>query len=106
MQLPEFLTEVEPGEVRLTGHRIGLYHVIADHKEGYSAKRLHEEFPTLSPDLIEQVLAFYQANRAEVDAYVADYQAEIERQIANTPRSVSYDELLRRYEAKKRAEKT
>ena len=28
MRLPDFLQEVEPGEIRLTGHRIGLYHVV------------------------------------------------------------------------------
>src|SRR5437868_6277222 len=105
MKLPEFLTEVEPGEIRLTGHRIGLYHAVSRYQEGFSPQLLHEEYPTLSLELINKVLAFYEANRAEVDAYVADYRAELDRQVASTPRSVSYDELLRRFEAKQRAEK-
>jgi uncharacterized protein (DUF433 family) len=97
MMLPDFLTEVGPGEIRLTGHRIGLYHVIADHKKGYSAERLHEEFPTLSLGLIEQVLMFYRENQAEVDEYVNRYEEEADRICAATPRAVSYDELLRRF---------
>jgi uncharacterized protein (DUF433 family) len=104
MKLPEFLSEWPGGEIMLKGHRISLYHVMSRYKEGYSPERLHEWFPTLSLDLINKVLCFYESNRAEVDAYVTDYRVEIDRQVANTPRSVSYDELLRRFEAKQRAE--
>ncbi len=106
MQLPEFLTEWPDGEVMLKGHRISLYHVVSRRREGFSPGQLHEEYPTLSPELIDKVLAFYESNRAEIDVYVTDYRAEIERQIASTPQAMSYDELLRRFEAKKRAEKT
>ena len=82
MILPAFLTEWPSGEVVLSGHRIGLYHVITFHYAGYSPEMLHEQFPTLSPALIGQVLAFYDANRAEVDGYVAACQARIDRQRA------------------------
>ena len=68
MNLPDFLTEAPYGDIRVTGHRIGLYHVLCYYKEGYSPEQLHEEFPTLSRDLINKVLLFYQDNRDEVDA--------------------------------------
>jgi uncharacterized protein (DUF433 family) len=105
MQLPDFLTEVEPGEIRLTGHRIGLYTVIRYHKEGLSPEQILEQLPTLSLEQITNVLAFADANRAEVDVYVDHYRQEIERQEAAYRPAVSYDELLRRYFDKKRAEK-
>jgi uncharacterized protein (DUF433 family) len=105
MNLPDFLTEVSPGDVRLTGHRIGLYHVMVYHNAGCTAEQLHEELPTLSLELINKVLGFYAENRAEVDAYVARCQEEIEHQRATTPRAASWDELLRRYEAGKQARK-
>lgn len=82
MILPDFLTEWPYGEIVITGHRIGLYHVVKYYNAGYSAEMLHEQFPTLSPTLIEQVLQYYHANRAEVDAYVARCQEEIDRQRA------------------------
>ena len=42
MNLPPFLTEVEPNEIRLTGHRIGLYHIIDYHRHrGMNEQALH-----------------------------------------------------------------
>jgi uncharacterized protein (DUF433 family) len=102
MKLPAFLTQDDLGEIFLTGRRIGLYHVISYFNEGYSPEQLHEQFPTLSPELIGQVLDFYRSNRAEVDAYVARERAEIERQYAETPRLIDWDELRRKM-AKRRA---
>jgi uncharacterized protein (DUF433 family) len=103
MNLPDFLTEWPYGEIVLTGHRIGIYDVVYFYNEGYSPEQLHEQFPSLSLELIHKVLDFYRANRAEVDAYVARCQEEIEHQRATTPRAVSWDELVRRYEARKQA---
>jgi uncharacterized protein (DUF433 family) len=95
MQLPAFLHEVEPGEIRLTGHRVGLYHVMDFYHEGYTPEMLHEELPTLSLELIHQVLAFYREHQAEVDEYVAWYRAELERQRHSLP-VVDLEELMRR----------
>ncbi len=99
MQLPEFLTEWPYDEIVLTGHRIGLYHVIVYHNEGFNAEMLHEQFPTLPVELINKVLQFYAANRAEVDAYVARCQAKIDEQRA-TGKHLDIEELERRARAK------
>ena len=104
MNLPPFLTMWPYDEIVLTGHRIGLYHVIVHHKEGLSAEQLHEQYPSLPLELIQHVLAFYRENQAEVDAYVAKVRKELDRIEAATPRIYSLEELQRRYEAKKRAE--
>jgi uncharacterized protein (DUF433 family) len=101
MNLPEFLTEWPYGEIVLSGHRIGLYHVVRHYQDGESVEQLHERYPTLSLELIRNVLAFYENNRAEVDAYVAREQEEIARQRAASPPAVSREELLHRFEAKK-----
>jgi uncharacterized protein (DUF433 family) len=95
VKLPAFLNEGEFGEVRLTGHRIGLFHVIDAHNRGLSAEQLHDEFPSLPTELIRQVLAFAEANRAEVDAYVARCreQAEQDRRAGKT---IDVEELKQR----------
>ncbi len=85
MKLPEFLTEHPYGEIRLTGHRIGLFTVVRDYKEGASGEVIAERYPTLPLELVQNVLSFYHANKEEVDAYVADYQAELDRQEAEPP---------------------
>jgi uncharacterized protein (DUF433 family) len=79
MDLPEFLTRHEKGEIRLTGHRIDLFHVISHYNEGYSAERLLDQYPTLNLPLIQKVIAFYRDNPADVDAYLADVQTRIDR---------------------------
>jgi uncharacterized protein (DUF433 family) len=101
LTLPDFLTEWPGGEIVLVGHRIGLYAVIRRHKEGYSLEMLREHFPDLTPDQIRQVLTFYEANRAEVDSYVAACRAEIDRQAALPSQGPSYEELRRRLAARR-----
>ena len=82
MELPNFLTRWPNGEIVLTGHRIGLFSVIDRHQQGLSPDQIHDEFPTLEPDLIRSVIAFHACHRAEVDAYVAEYRADLQRQEA------------------------
>ena len=79
MDLPEFLTRHEKGEIRLAGHRIDLFHVISHHNEWYSAETLLDRYPTLNLPLIQRVIAFYRDNTADVNAYMADVQARIDR---------------------------
>lgn len=96
MKLPDFLTEVPYGDIRLTGHRISLYHIVYYYRdEGYSAERLHEEFPTLSLPLIQRVIAFYHENRVEVDQYMKKCEAEIAKLEATLPK-IDWEELKRR----------
>jgi uncharacterized protein (DUF433 family) len=80
MNLPDFLIDHADGEIRLVGHRIGIYDVIDRYQEGYSPEMLCEEYPALSLALIHRVIAFYQDNRKDVDAYLAEYRAELSRQ--------------------------
>jgi uncharacterized protein (DUF433 family) len=103
---PDFLTHDPGDEIRLTGHRINLYHVIDRCQAGYSPERLADEYPTLPPALIQKVIAFYLANQAGVDAYVAAYRAELERQEAAQVPSPALVESRRRVAARSRAETT
>jgi uncharacterized protein (DUF433 family) len=82
VNVPDFLTEDADGEVRLTGHRIGLYTVVRLYREGRSAEQIAEDLPSLPLALVFKTLAFYLENRAEVDAYVDAYRAELDRQQA------------------------
>ncbi len=105
MTLPDFLIDSPDGEIRLTGHRISLYHVVDRYQEGYSAEMLAEHYPTLSLALIHKVIAFYLENQAEVDAYVAAYRSELERQEAETPRrGPTLEEMRQRLKEKGRTD--
>jgi uncharacterized protein (DUF433 family) len=104
MILPDFLTEWPHGEIVITGHRVGLYHVVKYYNEGYSPEMLHEQFPTVPLEQINKALAFCRQNQAEVDAYVAERRAEIERQAALPQGGPNYEELKRRLAARRPAE--
>lgn len=105
MKLPDLLTEWPFGEIVLTNHRIGLYHVMIYHRDGYTAEMLHELFPTLPLDLLEKVLAFARDNSTEVDAYVDRCQAEIDHLRATTPRLLDREKMREQFETMKRAGK-
>jgi uncharacterized protein (DUF433 family) len=104
MNLPEFLVDHPDGEIRLTGHRIGLYHVVDRYQDGYSPEMLAELYPTLPLALIHKVIAFYLENQAEVDAYVAAYRAELERQEAAYVAGPAHLRIRQLIEAKYRQE--
>jgi uncharacterized protein (DUF433 family) len=71
VQLPEFLTQAPDSEIRLTGHRLGLYHLVQHYNEGESAEMLATRYPSVPLALVHKVLAYYLENQLEVDAYVA-----------------------------------
>lgn len=77
MNLPDFLNMCD-GEVRLVGHRVGLYHVACPYIEGQSVEMIAAQMPTLPLSLIHRVIAFYLDNQSEVDAYIASYRARLD----------------------------
>jgi uncharacterized protein (DUF433 family) len=104
MRLPEFLSQDSHGEITLTGHRIGLYHLVSYYNEGHSPEMLVCCYPTLPLSLVHKVLGFYLENRAEVDAYVAQCQSQLQQQREANPRRLDVDTLRQRLDAKHRAE--
>ena len=104
MTLPEFLTQQGDGEITLTGHRIGLYHVVHAYQQGFSPEMLVCQYPTLPLALVHKVIAFYLENRAEVDAYVTACRTDLDRQQAAAPRHVDMAALRQRLDAKRLAE--
>ena len=100
MNLPDFLTRDPDGEVRLTGHRVGLYSIIRRSREGRTAEQIAGQFPSLSAPQVAKVLDFYEQNRADVDAYVDAYAAELQRQAAALRQGPDLAELRRRWEEK------
>jgi uncharacterized protein (DUF433 family) len=104
MTLPDFLIRMPEGEIRLMGHRIGLFHLIHYYNEGYSPEMLVCQYPTLPLALIHKAIAFYLENSAEVDAEVAATRDELSRQLAASPRRIDVPALRRRLETMRQAE--
>ncbi len=94
MNLPDFLDE-QDGDIRLTGHRIGLYDVIRDFTEGDCAEMIACRYPSLRLSHIYKVIAFYLENQREVDEYVAAYTAELE-EMSRNGRHIDLEQLRQR----------
>jgi uncharacterized protein (DUF433 family) len=86
MQLPDFLQEID-GEIRLTGHRVGLVHVVKLYTRGDSAEMIAASLSTLSLSLVHRTIAFYLDHQVEVDAYVTAHDQNMDRLEAETRRS-------------------
>ena len=100
MNLPELLTQDRDGFIHLTGHRIGLNHVVTLYRdERYTPEMLADHFPTLTLAQIHKVIAFYLENQDEADGYVSQCLAEVERQAADAQPGPTGEELRRRMEA-------
>src|SRR5277367_2708091 len=86
MILPDFLTQSPDGEICLTGHRIGLFHVIHYYNEGFGPEMLACQYPTVPLALIHKVIAWYLENQTDADRYLAACRADLTGQRALNPR--------------------
>jgi uncharacterized protein (DUF433 family) len=102
--LPPYLHWHPDGEIRLVGHRIGLYHFVYYYNQGYSAEMILGQFPTLELALIHKVIAFYLENEKEVDEYVAQYQSDLDQLRAAGSHAPSIVDLRRRLLARRPSE--
>ena len=105
MILPDFLTREDTGEIRLAGHRIGLYHLVHYYNDGYSAEMLACQFPGLPLALIHKAIAFYLENQGDVNAYVAGCRDELDRQRGTNPNRLPLASLRERLAAMQHAER-
>jgi hypothetical protein len=98
MNLPDFLTKEEDGLIRVNIPRIGLAELVHHYNQHWSPEMLCCQYPALPLALIHEVIAFYQENRSEVDAYIA--RTESGRQYGPAPMNLAMVELRRLLEAR------
>ncbi len=79
LELPDFLTRDELGQIDLSGHRVGLEHIVYFHNLGETAEQLVDRFPSLGVDHVRRVLDFYREHRGAVDSYASECEAESDR---------------------------
>ncbi len=57
--------------IRIKGHRIGIEHVLAFYRRGYTPDEISTEFPGLSLESIYATITYYLHNQVVVNKYVA-----------------------------------
>lgn len=70
MQLEDYFEFLDPDDIRIKGHRIGIDNVINYYLQGYSTEQILSELPTLNLEKIHAAITYYLHNRAEMDAYM------------------------------------
>ena len=70
MQLDDYFEFLDPDDIRIKGHRIGIDDVIKYYLDGYSPDQILVELPTLNLEKIYATLTYYLQNRRQMDAYM------------------------------------
>ncbi|MFK0731878.1 MAG: DUF433 domain-containing protein [Gloeotrichia echinulata GP01] len=70
MQLEDYFEFLDPDDIRIKGHRIGIDDVIDYYLQGYTPEQILEELPSLNLEKIHATITYYLHNRAEIDAYM------------------------------------
>jgi uncharacterized protein (DUF433 family) len=71
MQLEDYFEFLDPDDIRIKGHRIGIDDVLAYYLDGYSPEEIAANLPTLSLEQIHATITYYLRNRPDMDAYLA-----------------------------------
>ncbi len=71
MQLEQYFDFLDPNDIRIKGHRIGIDDVLAYYREGYTAEEIVVQFPSLSLEEVYATITYYLHNQAEVDSYLS-----------------------------------
>ena|SRR3990172_10503270 len=61
---------------RIPGSRVSLDSIVHAYWNGQTSESIAQSFPGLTLEQVHGVLAFYLANRAEIDAHLQNSQAE------------------------------
>ena len=86
------------GTIRVTGSRVTLDVLVARFEMGDTLEEIHEGFPSVSLEQINAIIGWYLDNRAEVDEYIREQDAEAEKvleELKNRPESIAFRERLR-----------
>lgn len=70
------LTTTEFGTIRVGRSRVSLDSVVHHYKQGATAERIAESFPSLDLADVYAVIAYYLANRESVEEYLQRQEAE------------------------------
>ena len=72
-------SDVRGGQARITGTGVTVQRIVGWYKLGLSAEEIAEEFGHLTLAQVHAALAYYHANREEIDSAIAADEVEVDR---------------------------
>src|SRR5919202_6994867 len=79
MEPQAYLDFLDPLDIRIKGHRIGIDDILYYYLKGYSPEAIQEQYPSLSLEEIEAAIAYYHGNQAQMDQYLDAHAAWAEQ---------------------------
>ena len=71
--------DVSGGHLRIEGTRMTVNQIVALYKQGYGPEEIADQYPHLSLAQVYTALAYYHANREEIEADLAAEKLETEK---------------------------
>jgi uncharacterized protein (DUF433 family) len=97
----EYIEVDDRGVAKLIGSRIKVMHLAAAQRaNGWSAEQLCAEYPHLEPAQVYAALAYYHANKAEVDRQIDEDTRFAEEMRAKHPNRLTRKEWVARWKAR------
>lgn len=98
------------GTYRVSNTRVTLDTIIGCYRQGYTPEKIHENFDVIPVDDAYAVIAYYLANRNELDDYLTKREKdalEIRKKLEaiKTPEQRAFDERVRQLAEAKQREK-
>jgi uncharacterized protein (DUF433 family) len=75
----EYVYKTEHGGLRIVGTRVSLDSVVHSYLQGNSPETILEQYPALNAEQVHGAIAFYLANRKEIDEYLVRQEELWER---------------------------
>lgn len=84
MQLEDYFEFLEPNDIRIKGHRIGIESILRKYRAGRTAEEIAREYSTLRLVDIYATITYYLQNKNQVDAYLQRTEQLIAEQMAQS----------------------
>jgi uncharacterized protein (DUF433 family) len=68
--LEDYFEFLDPDDIRIKGHRIGINNVLDLYLAGYTPEEIAANLPSLSLEQIHATITYYLLHRREIDAYL------------------------------------
>lgn len=96
------LTQLPNGSIRVTGSRVTLDVLMNLIKQGFTAEKINDCFPSVSVAQISSIMAWYRNHKAEAEEYLVVQQAKAEKlreMIESQPSYAALQEKIRQRRA-------
>lgn len=88
MQLENYFNFLAPNDIRIRGTRVGIETVLYEYiHQSQSPEAIARRYPALTLEQVYATITYYLHNRAEIEAYLADWLAHGERMRAEQERN-------------------